>query len=136
MNKYEVVFDMRKNRILFVFKRCKHDDNKVSTSKNLSFLPIISFVINTRSFKFIAKNKLNENSFDVNFLKIFKKRSISTLRAFKKKMIQKFNLLNIIEVNASAYYLIRNKENKFFSLIINKIYDTFIKSFEVLSSIK
>ena len=52
-------------------------------------------------------------------------------------MIQKFNLLNIVEINALIYYyLIRNKENKLFSLIINKIYDTLIKSFEVLLSIK
>ena len=52
-------------------------------------------------------------------------------------MIQKSNFLNIIEIDALAYYyLIRNKENKFFSLIINKIYDTLIKSFEILLSIK
>ena len=52
-------------------------------------------------------------------------------------MIQKSNLLNIIEIDASIYYhLIRNKENKLFSLTMNKIYDTFIESFKILSSIK
>ena len=52
-------------------------------------------------------------------------------------MIQKSNLLNIAEINASIYYyLIRNKENKLFSLIMNKIYDIFIKSFEILTSVK
>ena len=73
----------------------------------------------------------------MNSLKDIKKKSTSTLRALKKKMIQKFNLLNIAEINAlTYYYLIRNKKNKLFSLIINEIYDTLIKSFEVLSSIK
>ena len=52
-------------------------------------------------------------------------------------MIQKFNFLNIIEIDAFAYYhLTRNKENKLFFLIMNKIYDTLIKSFEILSSMK
>ena len=52
-------------------------------------------------------------------------------------MIQKFNLLNIAEIDASVYYyLIRNKKNKLFSLTMNKIYDTFIESFEILSSMK
>ena len=32
--------------------------------------------------------------------------------------------------------MIRSKENKLFSLTINKIYDTFIETFEILSSIK
>ena len=52
-------------------------------------------------------------------------------------MIQKFNLLNIIEINVLIYYhLIRSKENKLFSLTINEIYDTLIKFFKTLSSMK
>ena len=48
-------------------------------------------------------------------------------------MIKKFNLIDIIKIDASIYYyLIRNKENKFFSLIINKIYDIFNKLFEII----
>ena len=47
MNKYEVIFDMRKDKILFVFKRYKYDDNKILASEDLSFLPIISFIIIT-----------------------------------------------------------------------------------------
>ena len=126
---------MRKNKMLFVFKRCEHNDNKVSTFKNLSFLSITSFVVIT-SFKSIIKNS-NEKSFDVNSSKDIKKRLTSTLKAFKKKMIQKFNLLNIAKIDVLIYYyLIRIKENKLFSLIINEIYDTIIKSFETLSSIK
>ena len=53
-------------------------------------------------------------------------------------MIQKFDFLDIAEIDVSIYYyyLARNKGNKFFSLIMNKIHDTLIKSLEVLSSIK
>ena len=81
------MFDMRKNKMLFVFKRYKHNNNKVLISENLSFLSIILFIIIIRSFKSIAKNKLNENDFDMNSLKDIKKRSTSILRTFKKKMI-------------------------------------------------
>ena len=48
-------------------------------------------------------------------------------------MIKKFNFIDIIKINVlSYYYFIRNKENKFFSLIMNKIYDTFNKFFEII----
>ena len=126
---------MRKNKMLFVFKRYKHNNNKVSASEDLSFLSIISFII-VISLKFIVKNS-DEKSFDVNSSKEIKKRSTSIFRAFKKKMIQKSNFLNIVEIDVlTYYYLTRNKENKLFSLTINKIYDIFIKSFETLSSMK
>ena len=45
MNKHEIIFDMFKDKILFVFKRCEYDDNKVSTAEDLLFLSIISFVV-------------------------------------------------------------------------------------------
>ena len=80
-----MIFDMRKDKMLFVFKRYKHDDNKISASKNLSFLLIISFIIIIRLFKSIAKDKLNENDFDINSSKNIKKKSTSTLKAFKKR---------------------------------------------------
>ena len=52
-------------------------------------------------------------------------------------MVQKSDFLNIIEIDALIYYyLIRNKENRLFSLTINEIYDTFIESFKILSSMK
>ena len=52
-------------------------------------------------------------------------------------MIQKFNFLNIIEIDVLiCYHLARSKENKFFSLIINEINDTLIKFFEILLSMK
>ena len=43
-------------------------------------------------------------------------------------MIKKLNFIDIIKIDASIYYyLTRNKKNKLFSLIINKIYDTLHK---------
>ena len=45
MNKYEIIFDIFKNKILFVFKRCEYNNNKISISKNLSFLSIILFIV-------------------------------------------------------------------------------------------
>ena len=135
MNKYKIVFDMFKDKILFLFERCDHNNNKILTIKDLSFL-FTSFVIITRFFKFIVENDSNENNFDINYSKDVsnKKRSISTLRAFKEKKIQKLNLIDIIKIDAFAYYhLIRNKENKLFFLIMNKIYDIFIQQpFEVI----
>ena len=135
MNKYEIILDMRKNKILFISRRCEYNNNKVLASENLSFLSITSFIIIT-SLKPIAENS-NEENFDINSLKDTKKRLTSILKTLKKKMIQKFDLLNIVEINISIYYyLARSKENKLFSLIINKIYDTLIKFFEILSSMK
>ena len=130
-----MVFDMRKDKILFIFKRYEHNDNKVSAIKDLSFLSIISFVIITL-LKFIVEN-LNEKSLNMNSSKDTRKRSTSTPRTFKEKMIQKSDLLNIVEIDVSTYYyLARSKENKLFSLTMNEIYDIFIKPLEILSSMK
>ena len=117
---------MFKDKILFVFKRYKYNNNKISTSKNFSFLSITLFAI-TRPFKFIIKNESNENNFNMNFSKNIsnKKRTTLTFKTFKEKMIKKFNFINIVKINASIYYhLIRNKKNKLFSLTMNEIYNT------------
>ena len=117
MNKYKVVLDMFKNKILFLFKRCDYNNNKILTSKDFSFLSITSFIIIIRPFKFIVENDSNENNFDMNYSKnvLNKKRLTSILKALKEKKIQKFNFINIIEIDALTYYhLIKNKENKFF----------------------
>ena len=131
-----MVFDIRKDKILFISERYKYNNYKILILKNLSFLSITSLIIITRSFKIIVKNKSNEDNFDINSLKNIKKKSTSILKAFKERIIQKFNFLDIVEIDALIYYLIRNKENKLFSLIMNKIYDIFIKPFEVSSLIK
>ena len=81
-----MIFNMRKDKILFVFKRCEHDNNKILILKDLSFLLITLFIIIIRSFKFIVKNELNEDSFDANFSKNIKKISTPTFKAFKKKI--------------------------------------------------
>ena len=125
--------------MLFIFQRCEYNDNKILTFKNLSFLLKTSFIIITRSFKSIIKNKSNENNFDIIYSKniLNKKRSILTFKTFKEKIIKKFNFINIIEINASIYYyLIRNKKNKLFSLIINEIYDIFNKFFKTISQLQ
>ena len=130
-----MILDMRKNKILFIFKRCEYNDNKVSTIENLSFLSITSSIIIT-FFKSIVENS-DEESLDINFSKNTRKKSTSILKTFKEKMIQKSDFLNIVEINVSIYYyLTRSKENKLFSLTMNEIYDIFIKSFEILSSVK
>ena len=129
MNNYKVIFDMFKNKILFLFKRYNYDDNKILTLKDLSFSSITLFVVIIRSFKFIVENDSNEDIFDINHLKDVsnRKRLILTFKTFKKKKIRKSDLIDIVEIDVSAYYyLVRNKENKLFSLIMNKIYDIFI----------
>ena len=134
MNKYKVVLDMLKDKILFLSERCDHNDNKISTSKDLSFLPNASSIIIIRSFKSIVENDSNENNFDINYSKdaFNRKRSISTLRTLKEMKIQKSDLIDIVEIDASTYYyLVKNKENKLFSLTINEICDTPIQSFDV-----
>ena len=50
---------MFKNKILFLFKRCDHNDNKIFASKDLLFLLITSSIIITRSFNFIINNNSN-----------------------------------------------------------------------------
>ena len=135
MNKHKVVLDILKNKILFIFKRCEYNDNKTLIFKNLSFLLKTLFIIIIRSLKFIIKNESNKNNFDINYFKdiLNKKRSILTFKTFKEKIIKKLNFINIIKINISIYYyLIRNKKNKLFSLIINEIYDIFNELFEII----
>ena len=130
MNKYKIVFDIFKDKMLFVFERCEYNDNKILISKNLSFLLIILSII-TRSFKFIIKDESNENNFDMNSSKDIsnRKRLTSIFKTFKEKMIKKPDFIDIAEINVSIYYhLIRNKKNKLFSLTMNEIYDTLYKS--------
>ena len=60
---------MLKNKLLFIFKRYKYNNNIMSLLKNLLILLITLFIIDTRFFKFIIKNKLNEDNFDIKLLK-------------------------------------------------------------------
>ena len=45
MNKYKIILDILKNKILFIFKRYKYNNNKILTFKNLSFLLKTLFII-------------------------------------------------------------------------------------------
>ena len=80
---------MLKNKLLFIFKKYRYNNNTISLLKNLSFLSITFFIIIIRSFKFIIKNKLNEDNFDIKFIKNIsnKKKSILILKTLKKKII-------------------------------------------------
>ena len=132
-----MILDMFKDKILFFSERYNYNDNKILTSKDLSFLSITLSIIITRPFKLIIKNNSNENNFDINYSKdvsnrkglTSRKRSTLIFKTFKKNKIQKFDLIDITEIDAFAYYhLTKNKENKLFSLTMNEIYDTFIQS--------
>ena len=89
MNKYKVVLDMFKNKILFLFKRCDYDDNKISTSKDLSFLPNALSIIITRFFKLIVENDSNEYNFDMNHSKdVFNRKKLTLIfKTFKEMKI-------------------------------------------------
>ena len=80
-----MIFDMRKNKILFISKRYKYNNNKVLASENLSFLSIISFII-IILLKSTIENS-DEESSDINSSKDIRKRLTSTLKTLKKKMI-------------------------------------------------
>ena len=126
---------MLKDKMLFIFKWYKYNDNKTLTFENLSFLLKTLFIIIIWSFKFIAENESNKDNFDINHFKniLNKKRSTLIFKTLKEKIIKKLNFIDIIKINISIYYhLIRNKKNKLFSLIINKIYDIFNKFFEII----
>ena len=76
---------MFKNKILFLFKLCDYNDNKILILKDFSFLSITSFIVIARSFKFIIENDLNENSFDIKKNVSNKKRLTLIFKTFKKK---------------------------------------------------
>ena len=80
---------MFKNKILFIFKRYKYNDNKILIFTNLSLLLITSFIIIIRIFKFIVKNESNEDNFNINYFKniLYRKRSTLTFKTFKKSLI-------------------------------------------------
>ena len=80
---------MFKNKILFFSELCNHDNNKILTLKNLSFLSITSFIVITRSFKLIVENDSNNDNFDIDHSKdiLNRKRSTSIFKTFKKKKI-------------------------------------------------
>ena len=100
-----MIFIILKNKILFIFERCKYNNNKILILKNLSFLPTTLFIVIIRLFKSIVKNKSNENKIDIKFSKniLYKKKLTLTFKEFKKIKIKKFNFVDIVEINVLAY---------------------------------
>ena len=78
---------MLKDKILFFSERCDHDNSKILTSKDLSFLSNVSLIVITRSFKFIIENDSNEDSFDINYFKdVFNKKRLTLILRTLKEM--------------------------------------------------
>ena len=65
--------------MLFIFKRCEYNDNKILLFKNSSFLLTTLFVVIIWFLKFIIKNKSNKDNFDINRFKNILNRKKLTL---------------------------------------------------------
>ena len=78
---------------------------------------------------FIFINKSNNNNFNINRYindKLYKIRYILISRVLKERKVAEFEFLDIVEIDINLYYyLAKNKENRLFFLIINKIYNNF-----------
>ena len=112
MNKYDVLLNIIRDKILFILKRCEYNYNATFSPSSLLF-------IFNSIYTFILKTILLSCS-----LSISKRSSISIV---EDKTIQKINSLskdeniNILEIDVVVYYrLTRDKNNKLFSLIINR----------------
>ena len=103
------------NKILFVPKRCNHNSNNTSFSKELTFISSVLSPLVPLSM--ILKHSPSA---------IVEEETIDNTTSLLK------NDINILKVEAIVYYkLARNKNNKLFSLIIartNKAYPTSIPS--------
>ena len=78
--------------------------------------------------KIILSPFILENDFEFNFFDN-KKRFISIFCILKKRKLSKLEFFNIIEIDINSYYyLIKNKDNKLFFIIINKIYNNLISN--------
>ena len=112
MNKYDVLLNIIRDKILFILERYKHDYNITSSLSNLLF-------IFDSTYTSISKTIL------LLYLLLISKRSLISI--VEEKTIQKINPLSknknidILEIDVVVYYrLARDKNNKLFSLIINK----------------
>ena len=134
MNKYNVLLDIIKDRILFPLGRCDYNKNYILLSKDLTFLlililvslsssvsTIISYTILKRVlFVSICENEPNISAIESKILSSIKKLETSTQRSFNLA-----NNLDIIEIEVVVFYiLIKNKSNKFFNLILSEIHES------------
>ena len=109
MNKYRVLLDIMRDKILFLLERCEYNDNIILLAKDLVFLSNViasSYTILKRSLNSILENKIN---LAIKATEIAYKTILETIS----------KAINIAEVETVSYYrLARDKENKLFSLII------------------
>ena len=112
MNKYGVLLNIMRDKILFILERYKYNYNVTSSPSSLLF-------ILDSTYTSILKTIL------LFYLLLISKRSLISI--VEDKTIQKINSLSkdknidIFEVGVVVYYrLARDKNNKLFSLIINR----------------
>ena len=109
MDKYEILLNIIRNKILFLLERCEYNNNIILLAENLVFLSNIiasSYTILKRSLNSILENKINL--------------AIKTTEIAYEIILETIlKTINVAEVEAISYYrLARDKENKLFSLII------------------
>ena len=131
---------MLKNKILFVFGRCEHDENQTLLSKNLSFLSTSSssssLISLSSTLKRSPTSTCEDEGYEIVFESLFsseqpsKSRRTSSSRAAKKQRTSLSNALNIVEIEASAFYMLTsNKINKLFSITSSEIHNSISSSF-------
>ena len=131
---------MLKDKILFVPDRCEHDGNQTLLSKNLSFLSTLSLSSLLISLSSTLKRSSTFTCEDENYEIVFeslsfskqssKSRRTSNLRIAKKQRISLLDILNIVEIEASAFHMLTsNKINKLFSITSSEIHNSAPSSF-------
>ena len=120
--------------------RCEHDENQTSLSKNLSFLSISSSLSSLISLSLTLKRSSTPTCEDENYEIVFeslffskqpfKSRRTSSSRTAKKQRISLSDILNIVEIEASAFHMLTsNKINKLFSITSSEIHNSAPSSF-------
>ena len=137
INKYKVLLNMLKNKILFVLDRCEHDKNQTSSSKDLSFLSTLSSLISpSPTLKRPSTPTCEDEGYEIAFELLFfseqpsKSRRTSSSRVAKKQRTSSPDALNIVEIEAPAFYMLTsNKTNKLFSITSSEIHNSISLSF-------
>ena len=131
-----------KDKILFVFDYYEYNRNLISPLEDLTFLLILSLlsllILSRTILKRPLLNLTYENNFD-NFegyktafesISSFKqstryKRATPTLRASKEYRISTPNVLDVLEIKVSIFYILaKNIENKLFSLTPSEVHNS------------
>ena len=131
---------MLKDKILFVLDRYEHDENQTLLSKDLSFLSISSSSSSLISFLFTLKrpptSTCEDEDYEIVFELLFsseqpfKSRRTFSSRIAKKQRTSSLDALNIVEIEASAFYMLTsNKTNKLFSITSSEIHNSVSLSF-------